>query len=187
MRAVGIEARLEPDPGVAILGFRVAAGDLAFHRVAARHRDFQFARALADGVANGVAADVGDFGARADERDFLVRLDHASGHRRGRHVDEFGPAQHVERGVAERQCQVVGLDSDAAGVADEFRDRAPEVVALPVRVDDVFTNRAAPGLAPVDVGRDRRACLGRHDAAVGTSERAVKKPRVIRHVLHRRQ
>ena len=58
--AVGIDARLEPHPGVAQFGVREGARDLADHRVRPCDRHLVFGHTLGDRGADGLAAEVTD-------------------------------------------------------------------------------------------------------------------------------
>ena len=69
MRAVGVDPGLEPDPGVAIFRLGEALRDLKLHRVTARHRHVDLARALLHRLADGVTAHVGHIRAVRDQRD----------------------------------------------------------------------------------------------------------------------
>ncbi len=117
MGAVGVEAGLEPDPGVADLGVREGAGDLGLHGVAAGLRNLELGGALADRIADGLAAEIGDARALADQRDLLGRLDHAGRHDPGCQIDRARVAQELGQLRALRQGQVVALDADRPGAA----------------------------------------------------------------------
>ena len=185
--AVGVEPRLEPDPGIAQLASGEGAGDLGLHRVAARHRHVDLARAGADRVAHRFAADIGDARALADQRDLGRRLDHARGHAVGRDVHRLGAGQeHVQR-AARGQRHVIALDPQPCARRDQARDRTPEIVPPPVGIDHVLAHRAPPGLPAVDIGRNGGAGVGRDDAAIGPPEAAIEKATVIGDVVHRTQ
>ena len=67
MRAIRIDPRLEPDPGVAVFCIRKAFSDLELHRIPASHGHVNFARTHLDRVADGVTADIGDLRAMPDQ------------------------------------------------------------------------------------------------------------------------
>ena len=90
VRAVGVDAGLEPDPGVADLRVGEGAGDLVHHGLGADERHLVLGDAGGDGVADGLAAQVADPGAVLDDLDFLGGLDHALAHRRLGHVHQGG-------------------------------------------------------------------------------------------------
>ena len=80
---------------------------------------------------------------------------------------------------------MVAFDADATAFADQSRDSAPVIVALPIGVDDVVAMRPAPWLATVDIGADGGTGVVGHDKAVRPAKAAIEKARVIRDVLHR--
>jgi hypothetical protein len=93
VRAVGVDARLEPDPGVAVFGLRKAPRDLQFHSVASGHGHVDLPRAFADRVADRVAAQVRHLGPRPDQRDLGGGFVHPAQHGGLRHVDDAGGAR----------------------------------------------------------------------------------------------
>ncbi|MDT4846894.1 hypothetical protein FQZ97_809370 [compost metagenome] len=180
VRAVGVDAGLEPGPGVHQLDVGEGPGDLADHRLGGVQRDFVFRHLVMQRLDDGRPADIGDACAVADDRVFLGGLDHAHAHARRGDVDQLGVG--VARGqlVAVLQVQVVELDADTPGLRQRLLDGDEVVVALPVGVDDVVrAHGAAPRLAAVDVGADgHRVFLGHHQG-VGAAEGAVEEVGVV--------
>ena len=79
------------------------------------------------------------------------------------------------------------FDPDSFGIAGQFGNSAPVVIALPVGVDDIVLDRAPPGLPSVDIGGYRGAGVLRDYAPVGAPERTVQKAGIVGDVVHRRQ
>ncbi len=172
--AVGVDAGLEPDPGVTDLRVREGAGDLVDHGFGTDQGDLVLGDSGLDGVANGLAAEVADAGTVLDDLDFLGRLDHALAHRGLCHVNQgrVGEGSLDLVPVIQRQGVILDADParlDAAG-AQDFLDCVDVVVPAPVRVHKVLAVAAAPRHAGVDICRDGdRVILGDHHA-VGTAE-----------------
>ena len=80
MRTIGVDARLEPHPSVAVFGIWKALGDFQLHRVAPGHGDVQLARAFAHRFANGKAANIGHARAMANDVQFGLRFRHPLPH-----------------------------------------------------------------------------------------------------------
>ena len=87
MRAIGVDARLKPHPGVAVFSIGKAFGDFQFHRVATCHGDVNLARTFFDGLADGKAAHIGNGCAMTDYVQFRRRFHHPLFHRPARDID----------------------------------------------------------------------------------------------------
>ena len=187
MRAIGIDARLEPDPAVTNFTVRIGARNLELHRVATSHGDIDFARADPNRVANGFATDIGGSGTALDQFDFLGRLDHAQAHDVTIQVERLGAGHKFTHQLTRRQRHVITLDTNAARLRNDRFDRSPVIVTLPVGVNHVVAVAATPGLAQVDIGRHGNAALGRNHAGIGATERTVQKAGVVGDIVHRGQ
>ena len=185
MRAVGVDARLEPHPGVAIFGVRKALGDFQLHRVATGHGDINLARAFLHRLTDGKAADVGDIRAVADQLDFSGGFVHALLHDGHRDIDALFRLEESVQLFGLHQRQVVGLAADDLVFAGHRQDRAPVIVALPVGIGDAVAMAAPPRLGGVNAGRDGHTFAAGDNQAIGAAERAVKKARVIGDGVHR--
>src|SRR6478735_7743081 len=91
--AVGVDAGLEPYPGVTDFRIREGPGDLVDHGFGADQGDFVLGDAGCDGVADGFAAQVADAGAVLDDLDLFGRLDHPLAHGCLGDVHQGGPGE----------------------------------------------------------------------------------------------
>ena len=187
MRAIGVDPRLEPDPGVAVFGIGEPFGNLALHRIAARHGDLQLGRAHAHRVADGMAADVGHLRALPDQRNLGRRFHHPLRHGRRRNIHAALGLQKAVQLFRPLQRQMVRLAADRAAGPRHTCHRPPEIVALPVGIGDVVAIAAPPRLACINARADGHAVAGRHHATVGPPETAIQKPRIIGDIVHRGQ
>ena len=185
MRAVGVDARLKPDPSVAVFGVGEALGDFEFHRVAAGHGDVNLARAFLHRLADGKAAHIGDIGAVADQVDFGRGFVHALLHDGERDVDPLLGLQEGIELFGLHQRQVIRLAADDFAFTRDRQNRAPVVVALPVGVGDAVAMTAAPRLGGVDARRNGHAFAVGDDQTIGAAKGAVEKARVIGDRVHR--
>ena len=178
--AVGVEAGLEPGPGVEKLAVGPDLGDLADHRGGGMERDLVLRDADGDCLDAGGSADVGDAGHLFDMGDLLGGFDHPEAHRRGRDIDEF----HVGKlGLEQGQRvdgDVVELDAEPFYCAGQAADGVEVVVAAPVGVGDVFAAEGAPPrLAAVDAGADRGGDVVVDEQAVAAAELAVEEVGIV--------
>ena len=185
MRTIRVETRLEPNPGVPVLSVRECARDFNFHRIASRHGDLDLGGPFSNGRVNGRTADVSGSSPGLDQSNLFGGLDHACLHRVRSNIDQLWLAQHVQRGIARGQCHVIAFNPNPLRAASEAGHSAPVVVALPIRIDDVLFNRAAPRLARVDIGGNSGAGLLRYNAAIGAAKGTIQKARIIGDVVHR--
>ena len=179
MRAVGVDAGLEPGPCVHQLDKGEGIGDLADHRVGRCDGDLVFRDACLDGRHAGRAAHVADARTLADQLVFLDRLDRPHPHRRLGDVHEFNAWQRRFQLAAIVQVDVVELDPQALDARRQLPHRAIEVVAPPVGIGDIAAKAAPPGLAAVDARADRGGRAVGDDHAVFPPEIAVKPARII--------
>ncbi|MCY1410323.1 hypothetical protein D9M71_256890 [compost metagenome] len=186
VRAVGVDAGLEPGPGVHQLDVGEGPGDLADHRLGGVQRDFVFRHLVMQRLDHRRPADIGDARAVADHHVLFGGLDHAHTHARCGYIHQLGVRIAGGQLVAVLQVQVVMLDADAARLGQGLLDGDEVVIALPVGVDDVVgADSAAPRLATVDVGADAdHVVLGDHQR-VGAAEGAVEEVGVVVDVVVR--
>ena len=186
VRAVGVDPRLEPGPGVHQFGVREGTGNFAHHRLGGMQRHFIFGHLVAQGLDDGRATDIGNPCAVADDRMFFRRLDHAHAHARRGNIHKFGLGVAAGELVAIEQVHMVELDTDAPRLGQRLLDGDKVVVALPVGVHDVVgAHCAAPRLATVDIGADGHgAVLGHHQRVVAT-KRAIQEIAVVVEVVVR--
>ena len=182
--AVGVDAGLEPHPGVAHLAVREGLRDLAGHGLGAGQRHLELLHTGVDGVLDRLAADVADPCALLDHRDLLGGLDHPLAHRVLGDVDQLGAGEGVLEAAQDLQRDGVVLDAQAPRVGDPalgqgLLERVVEVVAVPVGVDDVLAVAGAPGHARVDVRGDGAGVVGGDDHAVGAAEVREQEVRVV--------
>src|SRR6478735_12518463 len=181
--AVGVDAGLEPHPGVADLAVREGPGDLVHHGLGADEGHFVLGDAFADGVADGFAAQVADAGAVLDDFDFLGGLDHALAHGVLGDVQELGAGERGGDLFAGQAREKVVLDAQPGGLdaslAQGFLEAEVEVVAAPVGVDDVLAVGGAPRHAGVDVGGDGDGVVGGDHQGVVAAERGVQEVGVV--------
>src|SRR3990167_9365711 len=180
VRAVGVDAGLEPGPGVHQLAFGEGARDLANHRLGGVQRYFVFRHLVTQCLNYRSAADVGNTCAVTNDRVLFGGLDQAHLHAGRGDVDQLGGR--IARGqlVAVLQVQVIELDADTPGLRQRLLDGDEEVVALPVGVDDVVgANGTAPRLTTVDIGSNGHDRVLGHHRGIGTTERAVDEIGVI--------
>jgi hypothetical protein len=184
MGAIGVEAGLEPDPGIAVFGIGKMLGDFAFHRVTPGDGNLKLGHAFAYGVAYGIAAYIGDVGPVLDKGDFSGGFQHALVHGgRGDVHAALGLQEGVEF-LGTVHGKVVGLTPHSLARAGDRGHGAPEIVTGPVGVGDVVFDAAAPGLACVNAGADGDALGGGDDAGIGTAKGAVEEAGVISDVMH---
>ena len=177
--AIGVDARLEPRPGIHQLGVREGPRDLAHHGAGRVQRHFVLRHAHRDRLDACRPAHVGDARPLLDQGDFLLRFHHAHAHRGLRDVDKLRARQRGLQFLHVLQVDVVKLDADRAAVLDELLHGAEVVVAPPIGVDKIVAEGPPPGLAGVDVGGDRGGALLADDEAVGPPERAEEEITVV--------
>ena len=181
---VGVDPRLEPHPGIPDLALGVSLGDGQFHGIPARHGHVDLPRAGADGVANRGAADVGDTGATLDQRNFLRGFDQSQTHEILAEVDHPFRGNHVSEFLPGLQGHVIPFDTEVGAGSQGVFHRTPEIIALPVGIDQVAAMTAPPRLPQVDVGGNGGAIIRSHNASVGAAETAIEKTRIVGDIVH---
>ena len=181
--AVGVDAGLEPHPGVTDFRVREGPGDLVDHGFGADQRDLVFGDAGGDGVADGLPAQVADPGTVLDHLDLFGRLDHPLAHGRLGHVHQGGVFEGRLDLVPVVQRQRIVFDAkpargNAPG-AERLLDREDVVVPAPVRVHHVVAVAAPPRHAGVDVGRDRHGVVPGDHHGIGPAEIREEEVRVV--------
>ena len=83
MRAISIESRLKPNPAIAIFGIGKGLGNGKFHRVTSGHGNIDFALAKLYRITNGIAANIGNAGPFANQRQLGWRFMYTLLHNRG--------------------------------------------------------------------------------------------------------
>ena len=116
MRAVGVDAGLEPGPGVHQFGVREGTGDFAHHGLSGVQGHFVFRNLITQGFDDGSTTDVRYPGTLTDDRVFLGGLDHTHTHAGGGYVHQFGLRIAAGEFVAIEQVQMVELNADASGL-----------------------------------------------------------------------
>ena len=177
--AVGVDARLEPGPGVHQFDEGKGVGDLADHRVGPGDGDLVFGHARPDRARDRPSADVADPRAFADQLVFFGRFDRPHPHRGLGDVHEFHAGQRGFQLTAVIQRDVVELDPQPLDARRQLAHRAIEIVAPPVGIGDVAAETAPPGLAAVDARADGGRGARGDDHAVFPPERAVEPARII--------
>mmetsp|Transcript_22532 Transcript_22532/g.36517 ORF Transcript_22532/g.36517 Transcript_22532/m.36517 type:complete len:244 (-) Transcript_22532:1323-2054(-) len=185
VRAVGVDAGLKPDPGVAVLGIGKAFGNLKLHRVAPRHGHVNLAGAGPDRVTDGIAAHIRDLCTVADQGDLGFGLVHPLAHGCLIEVHGGDRFQEVLHFGLLQQGQVVTFHADHRPLACDLAHGPPKIVPLPIGIGDVVTIAAPPGLTCVDARTDGHAGLVGHNAGIRTAKGAVKKAGVVGDVVHR--
>ena len=100
MRTIGVDAGLEPHPGVAVFGVGEPLGDFKLHRVAACHCDVDLARADLDRITDRIAAHVSNLSGLTDQRNLCRRLVHPLAHGRLEQVDHHHRLKEIFQLVA---------------------------------------------------------------------------------------
>ncbi|MNQ88908.1 hypothetical protein D3C85_1041970 [compost metagenome] len=186
MRAVGVDAGLEPGPGVHQLDVGEGAGDLAHHRLGGVQGHFVFRHLILQGFDHCGTADVGDTRAVADHGMLLDRLDQAHAHAGRGDIQQLRIRVAGGELVTVLQVQMVELDADAPRLGQGLLDGDEEVVTLPVGVDDVVgADGTAPWLAAIDIGADGYSAVLSHHQGVGATERAEQEIAVVVDVVVR--
>ena len=183
MGSIGVDARLEPRPGVHELHELEAGRDLAHHGLSGRKRHLVLRNASGDGIYAGLGSQIADTGTVADEVVFLGGLDGPHPHRGRADVHKLNAGQRRLQCPELVHRQVVELHAEAVHAPGEVPNGHVVVVPTPVRVDDVVAVGAAPGLAAVYARRDGGGLVGVYDHAVLASEEAVDPTRVVADVL----
>ena len=176
MRAIGVLPRLEPDPGIAILCIRKPVRDLQLHRVAARHRHVDLARADLNRILDRITAHVRHCRPGPDQGNLGGRFMHPLLHGGGCNIDHASRAQKPAQLAHLHHIQMIALIADHLALARHRLDRPPVIVALPVGIGDVVAVTPPPRLPGVDPGRDRHTSPGRHNQRIRPPETAIEKP-----------
>ena len=182
---VGVDARLEPRPGVHELHELEAGCDLAHHGLRGRQRHLVFRHPGGYGLYAGLGPQVADAGAVPDEVVFLGGLDgpHPHGGRADVHQLHSGEGRFQGPELVHRE--VVELHAEARHAPGEVPNGPVVVVPAPVRVDEVVAVGAAPGLSAVYARRDGGGLVGVDDHPVLPPEEAVDPTGVVADVLVR--
>ena len=187
MSAVGVNARLEPNPSVAVFGIWESFRDLQLHRITTRHRHINLAYTCPCGLLNGVAADISHTRTMADQIQLGSRLFHPLHHRPGRNINDSRGRKKRLQLLALNQGQVVAFHAYHSAATSDRQNRAPVIVTLPIGIGDVIAVAPAPRLCGVNPRRNSHILGGGHDKRIRTAKRAIQKARVIRDVMHRRE
>src|SRR5699024_6474182 len=181
--AVGVNARLEPYPGVTDLLIGEGLGNLMDHGFLADERHFVFGDAFTNSGVDGFATDVTDTGTVFDDFDFFLGLDHALTHSGLRNVNEFRIGESICKGCALHSGHGVVFNTKAFGfdalAVQRFLETVVEVVAAPIGVDDIVAVAGAPWHTGVNIGGYGNRFFLSHDQRVLTSEVREQEIRVV--------
>ena len=187
MGAVGVDAGLEPGPGVHELHEREAGGDLADHGSGGGQGHLVLGHPSGHGVDAGLGTQVADSSTVTDQVVLLGRLDGPHPHGRRADIHQLDTGQGGLQGPELVDRQVVELHAQAGRAAHEVADSLVVVVPSPVRVHEVVPVGAPPRLAAVDTGRDSGGVLSVDHHPVLAAEVAEDPARVVADVVVRGQ
>ena len=180
MRAVGVDAGLEPGPCIHQFTLGPGFRDLAHHGRGRVQRNLMFRHADGHGLDAGAAAQIGDAGHFGDMGDLFGGFDHAQPHGGRGDINEFDGGKFRLQQGKRVEGDVVEFDADAPCAADHLADGVEVVVLLPVGIGQVAATKGPPpGLAAVDAGADRGGVLVVNEKAVAPAELAEHEIGVI--------
>ena len=184
MGAIGVDAGLKPDPGIADFRIWIAACNFQLHRIAPGHGNIHFTRARLDRVLDGIATHVCRGGPGPDQFNLGSGLVHPQFHSCRRNVFFGGWCQKLIQKRHLRNGQVIALKPNDLAPAGHRLDRAPVVVTLPIRVGDVVAISTAPGLCGINTRAEGDGLCRGDNLRVGPTKGTVKKARIIGDVVH---
>ena len=174
VRAVGVDARLEPCPGVHQLDEGEALGNAADHGRCRGQCDLVLGNAGLHRFHQRAPADGAHVGALADQHMLLGRLDGAKRHGGGRAVDKLDTREMLFQQHLQIEVHLVELDAKALDAGKQVLQRSEIAVAAPVGIGDVVADRPPPGLAAVDRRRHGGHAVAGQDRAVAPPELAIE-------------
>ncbi len=183
--SVGVEAGLEPGPGIHQLGIGKAARDLAHHGLGRVQGDLVLADPFGDGFDAGRAPEIGDPRALADSGVLFRRFDHPLTHRRLGRVDELGSRQQCGQLGKGFDRHMIQLDTEPPAIRHQLGNRVKVVIPLPIRVNQAVAAAPPPGLSTIDIGGDQSQLVLRHHQAIAAPEGAVEEIREVIDVVVR--
>ena len=183
VRAVGVDAGLEPGPGIHQFDEGEGGRDLPDHGVGRCHGDLMLRHAGGHGVGTGRTTDIANPGPFTDQRVLFRRFHCPQPHCRLTDIDQFD-IRHLFRQLPLKvQTDMIELDTKPADPRCQAAHRLEEVVLAPVGVGQIVTEGAPPGLPTVNPGGDRRRLVVVHDMAVFASELAIQPARIVGDVV----
>ena len=174
VRAVGVDARLEPGPGVHQFNEGEALGNAADHGRCRGQRDLVLGNAGLHRLHQRAPADGTHVGALADQNMLLGRFDGAKRHGRSRAVDKLDTGEMLFQQHLQIEVHLVELDAEALDAGQQVLQRGEIAVTAPVGIGDVVADRASPGLAAIDRCRHGGHAVAGQDRAVAPPELAIE-------------
>ena len=187
VRAVGVDARLEPHPSVAVFSIGKAPCDLQLHGIATSHGHINLARANLDRIADGIATHIGHCRACTDQFKLCRRLVEPLRHRRRCDIHRVRRSKECIQQRLLRDRDVIRLIANHLTRPRHGQDGTPIVVPLPIRVGDIVAITAPPGLRRINPCTESDSIGCGHNLRIGSPKRAIEKARVIGDVVHRGQ
>ena len=175
VRAVSVDAGLEPGPCIHQFNKRKAVGNAAHHGGCRGKRDLMlwhagFHRRHQRPPANGT-----HIGALADQNMFLGALDRPQRHGRCGAIDKFHPGKMHLQHRFQIKIDLVKFDTKPLHITNDLFQRGKIAVTPPVTIGDIVADRPTPGLAAINASRHGGDAVAVQHRAIAPSELAIQK------------